>query len=75
MTKKEMMLAMGYKPQFVDDLYCQKHYIQRLRKSTFIKALDLYNNVSHTKGKAFLDKAYWIKDNVVERRQCKFMVD
>lgn len=75
MTKRQMMLSMGYKPHFVDDLYCQKYYIQRLRKSTFIKALDLYNNVSHTAGKTFLLKAYWIKDNVVVRRQCKYMVD
>ena len=73
MTKKEIMKKMNYSESYIESKVCDYYYFNRLRKNVFHKALNLYENVSHTKGKEYLDNAYKCKANVVAKRQCKWM--
>ena len=73
MTKKEIMQAMGYSIKFTNSCVCENYYYERLRKEVFIKALQLYNTVSHTKGRKYLEEAYKYRANVVKARQHKYM--
>ena len=75
MTKKEILQAMGYSIKFTNSGACENYY-ERRRKEVFIKvikALQLYNTVSHTKGRKYLEEAYKYRANVVKARQHKYM--
>lgn len=71
MTKKEILQAMGYSIKFTNSGACENYY-ERRRKEVFIKvikALQLYNTASHTKGRKYSEEAYKYRANAAKVRQ------
>ena len=71
MTKKEIMQAMGYSIKFTNS-GARENYYERRRKEVFIKvikALQLYNNVNHTKGRKYSEEVYKYRANAAKARQ------
>lgn len=71
MTKKEILQAMGYSIKFTNSGACENYY-ERRRKEVFIKvikALQLYNTVSHTKGRKYSEETYKYRANAAKARQ------
>ena len=58
MTKKEIIKEM------FNETYSNKcqYLYDSVRKEAFDKAYEIYNTISHTKGKEFMNQAYGIKE-------------
>ena len=59
MTKEQMLRSMMTENQYNATVY----YNMKLRKHIIEEAYMLYNNVSHKKGKKYLEKAYRNREN------------